>query len=235
MFETRFLCWGISRWILFFMGVLPVLFVAIFHAIPVEFAVLGLVLAVFWVFFMSRGYYRFSHVYFWTCLSGLTLELIFALREKNFVQMAAGIACVAVFLGLFHWLERQMNRAQHNPDVRWFEGLPQFLPRVKMEVFWNDKWYQASLRKIDHHGIFVFLQKSEQEARHFRLKPSMKHGFFPIKLQYRDHEFIGDARLRSVFNERWLGMGLQICPKDLYHFTQYSKIVQNLKGEGYAT
>lgn len=239
MFElflnTRFISWGISRLILFFMGILPLLFALTFHAVSPEMIVLGLLVAVLWVFFLSRGFYRFTKVYFWTVLTGLTLELIFALRDKNFFQMTCGIVCVATFLASFQWLERQMGLAQHNPGIKWFEGLPQFFPRVQVEVFWREKWHRASLRKIDHHGMFLFLQQSEAESAAFRVNRTSKKSVLPLKLQYRDHVFEGDAKLQSVFYERWLGMGLQICPKDLYHFTQYSKVVQNLKGEGYAT
>ena len=235
MFDRRFFCWGIPRWILFLMGVLPILFVTLFYKVSPEIVVTGLVLAMLWVFFLSRGLYWVTKLYFWLSLSGLTLELIFALREKNFIQMTSGIVCVAVFLIFFQWLERQMVRAQNNPGILWFEGLPRFFPRVQVEVFWDEKWFRASLRKIDHQGMFLFLQQSEQEAENIKMGHSLRKSMIPFKLQYRDLVFSGDAKLQSVFYERWLGMGLQICPKDLYHFTQYSKIVQNLKGEDYAT
>ncbi len=235
MFETRFISWGISRWILFLMGIFPLLFVSAFHFISPELIIAGLLLAVLWVFFLSRGFYRFTKFYFWCLLSGLTLELILALRDKNFFQMGIGIACVITFLAFFQWLERQMGRAQHNPGIRWFEGLPQFFPRVQIEVFWKEKWHRASLRKIDDYGMFLFLQQSGSEAEQLKVNQSVRNTVLTLKIQYREHTFEGDAKLQSVFYERWLGMGLQICPKDLYHFTQYSKIVQNLKGEGYAT
>jgi hypothetical protein len=67
------------------------------------------------------------------------------------------------------------------------------------------------------------------------LGKTIKNTIVSVKIRYRDLEFEGEAGLKSVFRDRWLGMGLQIQPKDLYHFTQYGKIVQNLKGEGYAT
>ena len=206
-----------------------------FHTVSLGLVVIGLLVAVLWVFFLSRGFYRFTRIYFGTVLFGLTFELILALRDKNFAQMITGIVCVITFLAMFNWLENQMNRAQHNPGIRWFEGLPQFFPRVQIEVFWREKWHRASLRKIDDYGMFLFLQQSGYESENLRVNQKVKKSVLPIKLQYRGQAFEGDAKLQSVFYERWLGMGLQICPKDLYHFTQYSKIVQNLKGEGYAT
>ena len=149
--------------------------------------------------------------------------------------MMSGIICVAVFLIFFQWLEQKIHLAQYNPGIRWFEGLPQFFPRVKLEVYWGGKWHKASLRKIDHQGMFLFLQPAEDSSLKIESRRVTRKSLLPLKLQYRDHFFEGDAKLQSVFYERWLGMGLQICPKDLYHFTQYSKIVQNLKGEDYAT
>ena len=235
MFETRFVSWGISRAVLLFMGVLPLLFILAFHTVSMPLVVMGLSIALLWVFFLTRGYYRFTQLYFGSVLFGLTLELILALRDKNFVQMMTGIICVITFLAMFYWLEGQMKRAQHNPGVQWFEGLPQFFTKVQVEVFWQEKWYRASLRKIDDYGMFLFLQQSESESENLRVNQKLKKSVLPLKLQYRGQTFEGDAKLQSVFYERWLGMGLQICPKDLYHFTQYSKIVQILKGEGYAT
>lgn len=234
MFENRFFSWGISTRILFFIGIFPLLFVLVFHPISPEWVVMGILFAVFWVFILSRGFYRFSKYFFSSVLLGLTLELIIALRDKNYIQMTMGIICVIAFMSLFYWLEGQMKRAQHNPGIRWYEGLPQFFPKVKIEVFWNGKWFRASLRKIDDHGMFVFLQQSEYESEVFRINGKVRKSVLPLKVQYRDYSFEGEAKLQSVFYERWLGMGLQICPKDLYHYTQYSKIVQNLKGEGYA-
>lgn len=235
MFETRFVSWGISRWLLFLMGIFPLLFILAFYSVSPELIVAGLLVAVLWVFFLSRGFYRFTKIYFWGILCGLTLELILALRDKNFMQMLVGLLCVLTFLGFFQWLEKQMGLAQHNPGIRWFEGLPSFFPRVQIEVFWGEKWYRASLRKIDDFGMFLFLQESESLSVGLKVNKQLRKTVLPIKIQYRDHSFEGNAKLQSVFYERCLGMGLQICPKDLYHFTQYGKIVQNLKGEGYAT
>ncbi len=235
MFEIRFVSWGISRFILLLMGLFPMLFILPFHNSSPELLVSGILLAVAWVFLLSRGFYRFSKVYFWSVLAGLTFELVFALRDKNFIQMITEILCVITFLILFHWLERQLERAQYSPNVKWYEGLPQFFPKVQIEVYWKEQWYRASLRKIDDYGMFLFLQQSEQDAKSLKVTRSLKKTVLPIKILYRDHSFEGEAHLKSVFYERWLGMGLQISPKDLYHFTQYSKIVQNLKGEGYAT
>lgn len=235
MFETRFISWGISRQALFLMGIFPLCFLLTFHSIAPEVVVAGVLLSVLWVFFLSRGFYRFTKIYFWSILGGLTVELVFALRDKNFVQMGFGIASMLAFLGAFHWLEKQMAKAQFNPDIQWFEGLPRFFPKVQIDICWEEKWYRGSLRRIDDQGMFLFLQQSEEESKKLRVNKAVKNSVLPVKLQYREHVFVGDAKLQSVFYERWLGMGLQICPKDLYHFTQYSKIVQNLKGEGYAT
>ncbi len=235
MFEMRFFSWGLSRFLLFLIGAFPLAFTFSFHSVRSELLALGLMLAVMWVFFLSRGFYFFTKIYSWLALTGLTLELINALRDKNLLQMIAAIVCVLLFLFSFQWLERQIGKAQYSPDVKWYEGLPKFFPRVQVDVLWNDQWQKASLRKIDDHGLFVFLQQSEEVSQKLKLGKTIKNTIVSVKIRYRDLEFEGEAGLKSVFRDRWLGMGLQIQPKDLYHFTQYGKIVQNLKGEGYAT
>jgi hypothetical protein len=234
MFEMRFMSWGLPRSILFLMSVSPILFARIFHDFHSAFLTAGLVLAVFWVFLITRGFYVFSRIYLWLMLSGLSAELVFALRDKNFIQMGAAIVFVLLFLFGYHWLEERIARAQFDPSVQWYEGLPKLYPRVEIEVQWKDQWRRALLRKIDDHGIFLFLQDSEHEAETIRFNRQLKKTGVGLKIRYRDHQFEGDARLQSIFCDRWLGMGLQIQPKDLYHFTQYGKIVQTLKGEGYA-
>jgi len=235
LFKFRFQTWGISKSLLFLMGIFPVLFTLAFHPVRPELAAVGVVASIFWVFLLSRGFYILAKLYFWFILSGLTFELVYALKYKNFVQMTTATVCVLIFLFSFQWLERQLARAQYDPDVKWYEGLPKLFPRVHIEVFWNEEWHQASLRKIDDFGLFLFLQKSESQVEEFRLNRQSRAASLPVKIRYRDHQFEGEAGLKSVFLDRWLGMGLQIRPKDLYHFTQYGKIVQNLKGEGYAT
>jgi hypothetical protein len=235
MFEMRFFAWGLPRWILFLMGVFPLAFAMVFHSLHPLFLVFGVLLTVCWVFLISRGFYAVTRIYLWLMLSGLSAELVFALKNKNLIQVTAAAICVPVFLYSYHWLEEQIRRAFLAPDVKWYEGLPKFFPRVSVEIFWKNEWRRASLRRIDDLGLFLFIQDSEMDSREFRITRSVKNSVYPVRISYRDRLFEGDAGVRSVFRDRWLGMGLQIRPKDLYHFSQYGKIVQILKGEGYAT
>jgi hypothetical protein len=234
-FEFRFYSWGISKSFLFLIGFFPVLFALAFRPVLPELAFLGVLFSLSWVFLISRGFYILTRIYFWLILSGLTLQLVFALQDRSFLQMFTAMICVLIFLFSFQWLERQLSRAQYSPGVKWYEGLPKIFPKVQIEVFWKEKWHQASLRKIDDYGMFLFLQRSEEDAEAFELSRQIRKMKLGLKIRYRDHQFEGEAGVKSVFIDRWLGFGLQICPKDLYHFTQYGKIVQNLKGEGYAT
>ena len=235
MFEMRFLSWGIPRSILFLMGTFPLAFALVFHSLAPVFLVFGLLVTVLWVFLISRGFYVFTKVYLWCMLAGLSAELVFAFRNRNPIQMIAAMACVLIFLYSFQWLEKQVARACLDPAVKWYEGLPKLFPRVALEVLIQDQWRRASLRRIDDHGLFLFVHDSESESSHFRGGLQSRKALYPIRIRYRDLVFEGDALLQSVFRDRWLGMGLQIKPKDLYHFSQYGKIVQILKGEGYAT
>jgi hypothetical protein len=230
----RFLSWGLPRSILFLMAIIPVCFARAFHVFHPAFFIAGIILAVFWVFFIVRGFYLFTRIYLWLMLAGLTAELLYALRDKNFVQMVSAIIIVLIFLYGYHWLEDRVARAQYSPDVKWYEGLPKLFPRVQLEVLWKDQWRQAGLRKIDDYGLFVFLHQSEAEVSEIRLNRELKETPVKFRIRYREQFFEGDAGLKSLFCDRWLGLGLQIQPKDLYDFTQYGKIVQILKGESYA-
>lgn len=234
-FEFRFWSWGIPKSILFLIGFFPVLFALVFRPVRPELAILGILFSLSWVFLISRGFYILTRFYFWLILSGLTFQLVLALKDRSFFQMFTAIICVLIFLFSFQWLERQLSRAQYSPGVKWYEGLPKLFPKVHVEVFWNQEWRPANLRKIDDYGLFLFLQKSEVDVEDFQLTRLIRKANLPLKIRYRDHQFEGEAGIKSVFLDRWLGLGLQIQPKDLYHFTQYGKIVQNLKGEGYAT
>ena len=223
MVETRFISWSIHPWVLGLIGLYPLLFAFLFHSMTPEGLLIGILGIVFWVFFVTRGLYRWTQIYFWMTLGWFVFELIMAFSQKNIVAMVYGFVGVGGLLVIAHHLSNRFKRSYSHPQIQWFEGLPQFANRVKVSVFHQDTWMPAHLKVIDHYGIFIFMPT-----------PIAKAKSVLVRLEYGEHRFEGDFALKSLFYAEWLGLGLQILPKDLYHFNQYGNLVRQLKGENYA-
>jgi hypothetical protein len=110
-----------------------------------------------------------------------------------------------------------------NPRSKWFEGDPLTDPKVTTQVNLGAEWCEARIRTIDEKGFFIFIRKA------IPFKPLQAVSF---ELEFKGAKISGEARLTSSFVGENLGFGLQFSPKDLYHFSQYTALVQRLRGEG---
>ena len=96
-------------------------------------------------------------------------------------------------------------------------------PKVAIRVKLDQDWCEARIRAIDERGFFVFVPKMVS------FRPQQLVSF---ELGFRGASIVGEAKLTSSFVGEKLGFGLQFSPKDLYHFSQYTALVQRLRGEG---
>jgi hypothetical protein len=110
-----------------------------------------------------------------------------------------------------------------NPRLQWFEGEPKFLPQIKARIEVAGAWFDGNIRTIDRNGFFVFLDDPNTKL------PRQGISF---ELKFKDSEVTGTAKLSAQFSGKHSGFGLQFLPKDLYHFSQYTALVERLKGEG---
>ena len=227
----RLKIFGIPKLALAFLALLPAsvwcafhLNASTYHERP--FAVvmsLSLLLALFFPYFFCRGVFKSRFLVLLFLFLEIGFELLCGVMEKDFSRLLAALAAFTVAIFLTFWLEKRVHAADLNPKNKWFEGDPQTYPQIRVKIKTGEEWNDGSVRSIDERGFFVFL------ADQPKYKPKQK---VPFELLYRDLKVSGEARLNASFLGERLGFGLQFSPKDLYHFTQYTALVQRLKGEG---
>jgi hypothetical protein len=227
----RLKIFGIPKISLIFLGLVPAILWCAFHASSLslrehvlEYAVvIGLTISVIFTGFLSRGFFgvRFGILFF----SGIVMGEAFcsAMMDRDFWKLGLALLLFGLSIPLYFWFESRVNGADLNPRLRWFEGEPKLLPQLKARIQISGAWLEGSVRTIDRNGFFVFLDDP---------KLSLPRKGIPFELTFRDSEVAGTAKLSAQFFGQHAGFGLQFLPKDLYHFSQYTALVERLKGEG---
>ena len=121
------------------------------------------------------------------------------------------------------WLERRVGAADLNPNLHWFEGEPKLMTQIAAKLKFEDLWQEGQIRAIDRNGFFIFLDTLAKPPKARR---------FPFELKFKDLSFAGEGQINAHYSGARSGFGLQFYPKDLYHFSQYTALVERLKGEG---
>ncbi|MBC7395873.1 MAG: hypothetical protein H7333_00395 [Bdellovibrionales bacterium] len=227
----RLKIFGIPRLSLVFFALLPVfvwcafhLTVAIYHEQAFAWVMgFALALALFFPYLFCRGIFRSRILVLLFLFVEIGFELLSGVMDKDFSRLSGALFAFGIGIWLTFWLEKRVHAADLNPKNHWFEGAPQTYPQIRAKIKTEEEWQEGSLRTIDERGFFVFLNSRPG----FRPKQSV-----PFELQYRDLQVSGEARLVACFSGERFGFGLQFSPKDLYHFSQYTALVQRLKGEG---
>lgn len=120
-------------------------------------------------------------------------------------------------------IERKLNRADTNPQVPWFSGLPEKnMARLTVEFKSSEEWVPAEIIRCDLEGIFVGTKGQ-------LLKP----GTYALKFSGFEQALEVEGNTKSRWLEPPYGMGLQFSFKDLYHKVEIQKLIQRAKGEGY--
>ena len=192
-----------------------------------------LVLSLVWVFLMKRGIFSSRRALYLVAISEFIYEIFQAVASRDLVKMGLWL-CLFLVLGLvYRWLEGKIQAAHLNPKVEWYEGRPQVISRVSVKLKIQDSWWEAGVRRMDRQGLFVFL-KDQPSDRQSLLESLGSERVLGFEMTFRGQAVEGDGRVRSVFSGEQAGIGLQFLPKDLYHFSQYTALVESLRGEGHA-
>ena len=227
----RLKVYGVPKAVLLFFGLLPGISLFCFHSdnfiyrkVDAIVLIVGsLVLAVGFLFSFLVGNFRLRYLLALLLFSQLFYESISSVLERDFFRLALSIFFFGIAIASVIWIERRVASAHLNPRARWFEGDPLTDSKVETRVKLGESFQEARIRMIDEKGFFVFVQQKVD------FKPLQTVSF---ELSFKGAKIVGEARLTSSFDGRNLGFGLQFSPKDLYHFTQYTALVQRLKGEG---
>lgn len=227
----RLRVYGIPKLALILFGLLPGVAAFFFHhetfiyrrVDAIGLAVGSGVLAFFFLFFFLSGVFRIRYLILNLLYGQIIIELFASVADRNFVNLGVGILMFSVSASISLWLERKVASSHLNPKAKWFEGDPFTDSKVATRVKFADQWYEARIRSIDEKGFFVFVEKGHS----FKSLQTVS-----FELGFKDAKVTGDARITASFKGEKSGFGLQFSPKDLYHFSQYTALVQRLRGEG---
>ena len=227
----RLKIYGIPRIALFLFGVLPGFVGLSFHheflhyrsLDTVWFTIVSLSLALTFYYFFLNGVFRIRYLILTALAVQIVFELMIAVMDRSFPNLGFGILVFTVAAAISIWFERRVNAACLNPQTSWYEGDPRTYPKVSLKI---GEGHVAKIRLIDEEGFFVFLKGP------IAFRPLER---LPFELQYKNFQISGEARITASFIGEKIGFGLQFSPKDLYHFNQYTALVQRLRGEGLST
>lgn len=231
----RLKIFGFSKLAFFIFSLAPAVTWILFHSatLPfyqwmnwVGFATFFFTLSVSFFYFMLRGVFQARYFAYGVLFLEVLSELLSAVFERRFIGLFGAIFWLSCLIAFSFWLEKRIGAAFLNPKIKWLEGAPQSLPRVKVKISDKDQQIEAEVRVIDFDGFFAFFTESGKEILGSEVS---------FEIEYQETTVKGEGRVRALFFGDTLGLGLQFFPKDLYHFNQYSSLVQRLRGEGLLT
>ena len=183
-----------------------------------------------WIYLIKRGIFSARYALYSVLIAGLGYELVSAVMDRSFGRIGLGLLLLLMMVVVYRWLNGKIESAQINPQIEWFEGDPKTLPNLKARIKIGEEWCDATVRRMDQKGVFVFFNQWATDLKPFRPRAPVSFEF-----RFRGHTVEGEGKMMSFFvaSQHKPGIGLQFLPKDLYHFSQYTALVESLKGEGY--
>ncbi len=133
------------------------------------------------------------------------------------------------------WLKLELSRSYVDPQMHWFEGLPQPVPGLACEIRADDQRSEFRVARLDREGVFIFRDNSRGErapARKFTQADN--HELF---LSFRDRHVrcVGvPVRIFSrMGTESIIGFKFRDMSADSRKLL--GDFVEALKGEGYVS
>ena len=227
----RLQIYGISKLGLFCVGLLPLLIWSGFHIDNFAYfdfnlaanCLAGVLVALAFVVYFLKGMFISRWVIYGAVAVVLFDELFRSVGERDFISLGIGLFLTGILFGVGRVIESWVGSACLNPAVMWFEGAPKTYRNVNSRIKLGQDWAPARVRKLDEKGMFLFLHEPIALARGQSVEFEIELDGAPIQ---------GNAKVTAVFNGEIFGLGLQFLAKDLYHFSQYTALVQQLRGRG---
>lgn len=132
------------------------------------------------------------------------------------------------------WIRREMRRSYFDPQIRWFEGLPQAVPGLTCYVGNGEFQHPFRVSRMDEEGAFLFLN---HVPRTIKWKSLILGQEKELVFVFRDREFRCQGVLVGILNRGTegggIGGGFQFRGLSPDHCKDLGSFVENLRGEGY--
>lgn len=141
------------------------------------------------------------------------------------------IALSILFYTTYQWIENCLELASVNPNLSWFVGKLTPIPLVQVHFSLSDEdiIYPAKVRTIDQTGAFILFDQTDLSQKKLNRKKGLN-----VQLKFKDRQIEIKGRPIAELSWEQRGLGLQFSFEDLYHESQYTSLVQQIKGEGLA-
>ena len=232
----RFRVWGLKRLSLMMISCVPLMMLFLFHSsfqrntwfwiLPFYFLWTSI-----WIYFLRRGFFSIRFGFYSMNFAWITFELCDALFHRNLERSGGALLAFIGLVLVSRWLEVRVVSAPMNAMIHWYEGDPKALPQVMAKIEWRGESFFAQVRRVDEKGLFVILNDARIES----FSDLLPFETVSFELHFGKLSSDGEAKVVSGFFAEKIGLGLQFLPKDLYHFSQYTGLVESLRGEGYAS
>jgi len=163
---------------------------------------------------------------FWlTCTLSLTLlygNLFFLLRTKNYALAFYALFLLILSALYLAYLYRALREPYFEPGRRWFEGLPEFLPRIEAELRSSQSSARARLSSLAEEGCYAYPVPGEA----LTAEPDA------IRLKVGDLEL--ECAVQSVTKTKdGLGRGLRFLTPTPDHEKDIRDFIDRVRSSGY--
>lgn len=131
----------------------------------------------------------------------------------------------------YNWLRIELKRTFLDPQLAWYQGLPQAIPGLVCVVDDGSSVHSLQVSRLDVDGAFVFSRKNEGKiAKAIRGYASQRR--LRLKFTFKVHQLVCQAQ-PTLFMERGLAMGLQFVEVTPDLKKEIQDFVEALRGEGH--
>lgn len=172
-----------------------------------------------WAWVMIRTFY----------LTWSIISILLALQTRSTSLAFFSLALTVVSWMYMILLRREFGRSYLNPKCNWYQGIPEFIPSLKVKIENADSGsiLECSVSHIDREGAYIFFSRQNTAL------PSLKH-VNQIKIMRPGRELVLPVQVISLLG-RARGVGLRFSlnqmsadtRKHLYDF------IYSLEGEGF--
>ncbi len=159
---------------------------------------------------------------FWVLLTGWV-----ALRQHSTLLGFFALALAAAWTALLSWSRAEMGRSFWDPQMRWFQGLPEPIPGLECQFQMGEKKESWRVARLDEDGAFVF----RDDSAAIRVPAAWEQGVECV-FQFRGSAVRSPAMTRVVLKDG-RGAGLQFRGLDPDGRKALGDFVEQLRGEGH--